>query len=464
MNQVIMKRIVGISLLSLVLMVASNVYAAKSVNYYVNQVSNKVQDIDREFKKVDFGAKDGDKNYDMVMKTITKLEIQCNKIQKAFKLNNPKTYDYKSVERARTSVRALKTSLTAKYKQDKANAKARNIVYEKVNTKTDAKANTGANKKNLKTGLNDTMVDHSAKVKLLYARYETFKPKLNVKKSKKNPGAATDHYKQVLVELKDRLDSFETDKMFVVALSTDSKWKNNANVKRLLTGFTSKNRSYNYKMKLKAMQNKLIGHFDVTRMSNWKKHVASLKNTPEQMYTQWKKNTPSLVKQVASIKAKNDAYANLMGKDKTWQEVNRTHIKLKTLADKTFLIYLNSVSAPKDLYSGRDKAKLKSEIKKKWMSMHKRDTILDVRLPAEVWKQNVSVDVSDAGTYLLKIERRHLEKMPLAVIVKGQKDRAFIYWGGIYKNKTNDSLHYSINDKSGKSGYVVEEMLEKNIK
>lgn len=444
MNQVIMKRIVGISLFLLVLMLANNVYAAKSVNYYVNQVNNKVQDIDRVFKKVDFGAKDGDKNYDMVMKTITKLEIQCDKIQEAFKLNNPKTYDYKSVERARTSVRELKTSLTAKYNQDKADAKAKNIIYEKVYTKTDAKYNADTNKQNLKTGVNDTMVDHSVKVKQLYERYETFKPKLNVKNSKKYPDAATDHFKQVLVEVKDRLDSFETDKMFVMALSTDSKWKNDANVKRLLTGFTSKNRSYNYKMKLKAMQEKLIGNFDVTRMSNWEKHVASLKNTPEQMYTQWDKNTPSLVKQVAAIKAKNDAYANLMGKDKTWEEVNRTYAELKTLADKTFLIYLKSVRAPKDLYSGSDKAKLKSEIKKKWMSMHKRDTILDVRLPAEQWKQNVSVDVSDAGTYLLKIERRHLEKMPLALIVKGQKDRAFIYWGGIYKNKTNGSLHYAV--------------------
>ncbi len=217
-------------------------------------------------------------------------------------------------------------------------------------------------------------------------------------------------------------------------------------------------------MKLEAIQKKLIRHFDVTRMSSWKKHVANLNKTPEQMYAKWKQNTPNLVKQVKAIEEKNHAYENLMGKDKTWQEVNQNHVKLKTLADKTFLIYLDSVRAPKDFYRGSDKGELKSEIKTKWMSMHKNDTILPIRLPAELWKQNVSVDISDAGSYLLKIERRHLEKMPLAVIVKGKKGRAFIYWGGIYKNKMDGSLHYAINDKSDKSGYVVEEMLEINLK
>jgi hypothetical protein len=73
------------------------------------------------------------------------------------------------------------------------------------------------------------------------------------------------------------------------------------------------------------------------------------------------------------------------------------------------------------------------------------------------------VDVSEAGTYLLKIERRHLEKMPFAVIVKGQKGRAFIFWGGIFKNKMDNGQYYAVNDKSGKSAYVVSEMLEKHL-
>ena len=49
----------------------------------------------------------------------------------------------------------------------------------------------------------------------------------------------------------------------------------------------------------------------------------------------------------------------------------------------------------------------------------------------------------------------------------GLKDKsegwAFIYWGGIFKNKTDGELYYAVNDKSGKSAYVVSEMLEKNL-
>ena len=98
-----------------------------------------------------------------------------------------------------------------------------------------------------------------------------------------------DQFKQVLAEVKDRLDSFE-------AVSADSKWKNKPEVKRLLMGFTSKNKSYNYKMKLEAIQKKIIGNFDVTRAAGWKRHVASLEKTPEEMYAKWKQNWSLKVK------------------------------------------------------------------------------------------------------------------------------------------------------------------------
>jgi hypothetical protein len=120
--------------------------------------------------------------------------------------------------------------------------------------------------------------------------------------------------------------------------------------------------------------------------------------------------------------------------------------------------YLPEVKAPPDLYTGGDRGRIESAIRKAWKQAWPGDDIIAIRFHAAAWQREKTRRWNDAEKAWAYAD---VSALPMTVIVRTDEKIATKFVA--YMNKDNDTgeLSPGVHTKAG--GYLVEEMLIANI-
>jgi hypothetical protein len=114
--------------------------------------------------------------------------------------------------------------------------------------------------------------------------------------------------------------------------------------------------------------------------------------------------------------------------------------------------------APKDNYSGKDKAELKAKIQEKWKERYPKDEIVAIRFDRDNWERKKSRNWVANGAYWQNVD---VSTLTVRVIVKKDAETATIY--GIYLQRDHDNPGKGV-EVGQKGTFAPQDILLANVK